>query len=74
MKITKKSLIELARRLGAVDITHDTTTAERVGRALTLTIAYSAGTYGISGAIVRDYDSGVFYAVLDRSTALFAVL
>lgn len=74
MKLTKKSLAELARRLGAVDITRDSVTAERVGRMTKLTIAYSVGQYGMSGIIVRDMDSGNFYAVLNRATTLFAVV
>lgn len=74
MKLTKKSLTELARRLGAVDITRDSVTAERVGRMTKLTIAYSIGQYGMSGIIIRDLDSGNFYAVLNRATTLFAVV
>lgn len=36
-------------------------------------IAYSVGTYGITGAVYWDMTTGLLYKVTARSTALFAL-
>ena len=37
-------------------------------------IGYSAGSYGINGALLQDIDTGDFYAITGRTNALYQIM
>lgn len=68
VQLTKKTLIELANSLNAVDVTHDNTC--RDGYRTWQEIAWSCGTYGVNAKLFKD-NQGNFYVIKARSSAIF---
>lgn len=74
MKTTQK---DIRGFFPAEDMTHYS--FDEVNNILALegtldTICYSAGAYGINGAVLKGFNTGTLYKITTRSTALFQVL
>lgn len=72
-KYTQKQLKNLVRD----GLAHDITNAPEA-EVLTLwkrceKVGYSSGLYGINGGLIRDRETGDFYAVTARNTNLFII-
>lgn len=70
MKISRKSLIDLGYKLGAVDVTHGG--ADGIGSCEC--IAYSVGAYGVTAIISRDMISSRLYMVTARTPSLWRMM
>ena len=70
VKMTKKSLILMAKKLNAIDIS--TTTINAKERSQFECIAISVGIYGVNGALFEK--KGKFYVIKGRTTNLFILL
>lgn len=70
MKISRKSLIDLGHKLGAVDVTHGG--ADGIGSCEC--IAYSVGAYGMNACVSREIESGTLYMVTARTPSLWRMM
>ena len=68
-KYTQGQIRTLINADVAIDITHAKQITD-IPRSYTQ-VGYSAGTYGINGAVLRDDVTGQLYAIVGRTTALF---
>lgn len=74
-KYTKREIKDYIRNGFATDITGLSFSELKEwinGRSLEK-IGYSSGVYGISGGIVKDITTGEFFAITERTTALFSI-
>lgn len=72
--ITKKVIKSYVTSGAARDITNiSLEEAYTIGRKSTV-IALSRGTYGMTGAILKNYETGELYAITTRNTILFAIV
>ena len=71
MKTTLREIRAFVKDGRAVDIT---TAPEADIPTCKTCIAYSVGTYGVNGCVVRDTNTGKLYAVTARTTNLFRVI
>ena len=69
IELTKKKVLDLAKELNAIDVTHDQ--REREGFRRWIKVAVSYGKYGINSKLFVDRDTSTFYVVKDRSSAIF---
>ena len=77
LKTTLKSIKDFANQAGVIDVTYFS--SDKLNKLLKEEgffnqIAYSAGIYGVSGAILQGAKSGKFYAITNRTTAIFVLL
>lgn len=77
MKTTLKEIQEFAKQNFVEDVTHfsnealnELLKAENYMKQIT----YSAGTYGISGAILQGAKTGKFYAITNRTNAIYILI
>lgn len=76
MKVTQKFIRSYVHDGIAEDISHksfDEIEAIRKAEHGFDTIHYSVGVYGANGCVLRGYETGNFYAVTSRCTALAQV-
>ena len=74
-KYTKREIKEYVRDGLAADITKlsfSELKEWRNGRSLEK-IGYASGVYGISAGIIKDRNTGEFFAITERTTALFSI-
>ena len=77
LKTTLKSIKEFANQAGVVDVTYfsnDELDKLSKKEGFFNQIAYSAGIYGVSGAILQGAKSGKFYAITSRTNAIWILL
>ena len=77
LKTTLKDIKEFAKQAGVVDVTYYSN--EALNELLKVEgffnqVAYSAGVYGVSGAILQGAKSGKFYAITSRTNAIWMLL
>ena len=77
LKTTLKSIKDFANQAGVVDVTYYSN--ETLHNLLKVEvgmrqIAYSTGTYGVTGAILQGAKSSKFYAITSRTNAIWILL
>lgn len=70
--ITKRALKNFVTTGAAQDITN--ISLEKAHKINVSPIFISIGTYGMTGAILKDYNTGKLYAITARNTILFALV
>lgn len=77
LKTTLKSIKEFAKQAGVIDVTYysnDELDKLSKKEGFFNQIAYSAGIYGVSGAILQGAKSSKFYAITSRTNAIWILL
>ena len=69
IELSRKKLLDLAKDLNAVDITHDA--QEREGFRRWNKIAISYGKFGMNSKLFVDHETNTFYVIKARSSAIF---
>ena len=77
LKTTLKSIKEFASQAGVIDVTYYSN--EALNELLKVEggmrqVAYSTGTYGVTGAILQGAKSSKFYAITSRTNAIWILL
>ena len=69
IELTRKKVLDLAKELNAVDVTHDA--QERDGFRRWSKVAVSYGKFGMSSKLFVDHETNTFYVIKTRSSAIF---
>lgn len=76
MKTTLKDIKELAKGYNITDITDITSEdaeALRKKEGMFWDVAYSTGTYGVTGKVVQGHNTGKLYAIVGRTSAIYLI-
>ena len=74
MKTTLKEIKKMASRYDVEDITYiNFEEAERLreNESYLSEIAYSIGSYGVTGKVLQGHNTGKLYAIASRTSAIF---
>ena len=69
IELTRKKVLDLAKELNAIDVTHDQ--RERDGFRRWIKVAISHGKFGMNSKLFVDHETNIFYVVKTRSSAIF---
>lgn len=69
IELSRKKLLDLAKDLNAIDVTHDQ--REREGFRRWSKVAISYGKFGMSSKLFVDRETNTFYVIKARSSAIF---
>ena len=69
IELTRKKVLDLAKELNAIDVTHDQRECEGFRRWIKVAISY--GKFGVSSKLFVDHETNTFYVVKTRSSAIF---
>ena len=69
IELTRKKVLDLAKELNAIDVTHDQ--REREGFRRWIKVAVSYGKFGMNSKLFVDCETDTFYVIKARSSAIF---
>ena len=72
-KYTQRELKNLVRCGMAHDLTNATAAEVMEQREHGEKVGYSSGTYGINGGLIRNTETGEYYAITARNSNLFRI-